>query len=126
MKSRSELKRKKKFKLLTWISITILLIIAITGNNYFQQYAFYLNISIITIISILSSIMILKTKKGKKILDIFLKSRIEMQKIIWPSQKETLQITILVIIFTFFATLGFWGLDSILIYLMTFITNLRF
>ncbi|QCI23556.1 preprotein translocase subunit SecE [Buchnera aphidicola] len=49
----------------------------------------------------------------------------EIYKITWPNLTETFRTTIIVIITTFIISLILWGLDNILIRLVSFITSLR-
>ncbi len=51
-------------------------------------------------------------------------ARVEM-KVIWPTRQETLQTTLIVAAVTAVMSLILWGLDGILVRLVSFITSLR-
>jgi len=70
--------------------------------------------------------MALLTKKGKASLEFAREARIEMRKVIWPTRHETLQTTLIVALITLVMSLILWGIDSILVRLISFITGLRF
>ncbi|QJC29172.1 preprotein translocase subunit SecE [Enterobacteriaceae endosymbiont of Plateumaris rustica] len=119
--------KKSKFILefIKW-TISILLFIFIIIYDYlYQNIEFAVRIIIICPILILIIFTILSTNKGEKIFLFIRETRIETLKVIWPSYKETLQITLIIIIITLIMSIIIWGLDSILIFLISFLTNMR-
>ncbi|WP_067569181.1 preprotein translocase subunit SecE [Candidatus Mikella endobia] len=64
--------------------------------------------------------------KDKSIIFFIFKVYIELRQIIWPKCQETLQMTLIVTIVTTILSFILWGLDSIIIYIISFITGLRF
>ncbi|QJC28727.1 preprotein translocase subunit SecE [Enterobacteriaceae endosymbiont of Plateumaris consimilis] len=107
-------------------TISIVLFISIIICDYlYQNIELPIRIIIICPILILIVFIILSTKTGKKIFLFIRETRIETRKVIWPSYKETLQITLIIIIITLIISLIIWCLDSILIYLISFLTNMR-
>ncbi|QJC29619.1 preprotein translocase subunit SecE [Enterobacteriaceae endosymbiont of Plateumaris pusilla] len=110
---------------LKW-TISLFLFISIIVYDYlYQNVEFPIRIIIICPILILIIFIILSTDKGKKIFLFIRESRIETRKVIWPTYKETLHITSIVIIITLIISIIIWGLDNILIYLISFLTNMR-
>lgn len=63
--------------------------------------------------------------KGKATLAFAREARVEMRKVIWPTRQETLQTTLIVAAVTAVMSLILWGLDGILVRLVSFITSLR-
>ncbi|MGP1930678.1 MAG: preprotein translocase subunit SecE [Arsenophonus sp. ET-YP4-MAG3] len=114
------------FDLVKWFLFAVLLIIAIVGNYYFRQYNLALRIIIVVTIVIFAGGIALLTKKGKKTLAFTHEARIEMRKVIWPTRNEVLQTTLIVGVVTVIMALILWGLDGILVLLVSFITELRF
>ena len=55
-----------------------------------------------------------------------LEARTEVRKVIWPTRQETLHTTLIVAAVTAVMSLILWGLDGILVRLVSFITGLRF
>ena len=53
-------------------------------------------------------------------------ARTEVRKVIWPTRQETLHTTLIVAAVTAVMSLILWGLDGILVRLVSFITGLRF
>ncbi|QJC28278.1 preprotein translocase subunit SecE [Enterobacteriaceae endosymbiont of Plateumaris braccata] len=108
-----------------WIISIILFISIIIYDYLYQNLELPIRIIIICPILILIIFIILSTNKGKKILLFIRETRIETRKVVWPTYKETLQITLIIIIITLIMSLIIWGLDSILIYLISLLTNMR-
>ena len=52
-------------------------------------------------------------------------ARTEVRKVIWPTRQETLHTTLIVAAVTAVMSLILWGLDGILVRLVSFITGLR-
>ncbi|CAL1329047.1 preprotein translocase subunit SecE [Candidatus Providencia siddallii] len=118
-------KNKNNIEIFKWGIVFILLIIAIIGNYYFRKYNLIIRFFVIISLILLSGIIALWTKKGKKILEFTKESFIEIKKVIWPTKQETLQITLVVAIVTTIMSLILWGLDSILVRFISFITNIK-
>nr|BET44415.1 MAG: preprotein translocase subunit SecE [Candidatus Aschnera chinzeii] len=114
------------YDIFKWIIATTCLLIAIISNFYFKKYNIFLQI-IITTLLILSSILIgLRTKSGKLLLLFAREAYIELKKVIWPTYYETLQMTLIIIAVAIIIALILWGLDTILVRVVSFIINMRF
>ncbi|MGP1956710.1 MAG: preprotein translocase subunit SecE [Arsenophonus sp. NC-PE1-MAG3] len=117
---------RRSFDVVKWLLVAILLIIAIVGNYYFRQYNLTLRVISVVIFTALASGIALWTTKGKATLIFFREARIEIRKVIWPTRQETLQTTLIVAAVTVVMALILFGLDGILVRLVSFITGLRF
>ena len=56
----------------------------------------------------------LQTASGKSVWNLFKEGRVEIRKVVWPTQQETTQTTLIVVVAVFFVGLLLWGLDSAL------------
>ena len=56
----------------------------------------------------------------------FSEAKVEGRKVVWPTRAETRQTTLIVIAVTVLTSLFFWAIDSIIIALINFLTDLRF
>jgi preprotein translocase subunit SecE len=61
--------------------------------------------------------MAMTSLQGKRLWSFIQGSRIEIRKVVWPTQQETTQTAIAVFVFTLVMALFFWGLDSLLLWL---------
>jgi len=68
----------------------------------------------------------LLTSKGKATVAFAREARTEVRKVVWPTRQETLHTTLIVAAVTAVMSLILWGLDGILVRLVSFITGLRF
>ncbi|MBK4765438.1 MAG: preprotein translocase subunit SecE [Pantoea sp. Brub] len=109
-----------------WFIIAILLFIAVVGNHYYSSVNVYLRILVVITIIAISGGIALLTKKGKYVFNFAKEAKNEMRKVIWPTRQETFNTTLVIILVTIVTSLILWGLDSILVRIVSFITNLRF
>lgn len=109
-----------------WLFVVILLVAAIVGNYYYRDISLPLRALAVVIIIALAGALALVTVKGKASIAFAREARTEMRKVIWPTRQEALQTTLIVAVVTAVMSLILWGLDGILIHLVSFITGLRF
>ncbi|MCC8365661.1 MULTISPECIES: preprotein translocase subunit SecE [Xenorhabdus] len=109
-----------------WLLVAVLLVVAIVGNYYYREYNLPLRaIAVVAIVALAGAVALL-TAKGKAALAFARESRVEMRKVIWPTRQEALHTTLIVAAVTAVMSLILWGLDGILVRLVSFITGLRF
>lgn len=115
---------------LKWLLVLILVIVVIWGNYYFAQpTAIYpvgsiVRIIAVAVLAVAALALAATTKRGKQIILFSKESRLELRKVVWPTRKETIHTTILIAIITVITSLFLWGLDNIMIRLVTFLTLL--
>ncbi|AEW44834.1 preprotein translocase IISP family, membrane subunit [Serratia symbiotica str. 'Cinara cedri'] len=110
-----------------WFIIAMLLLVAIVGNYYYRDLSLPLHALAVMLIMIFASIvMALMTAKGKLIIAFTREARTEVRKVIWPTCQETLHTTLIIAAVTVVMSIILWGLDGVLVRLVSFITGLRF
>ena len=110
-----------------WIICVILVLIAAVGNIYFgDQFSSVVRVPAMVVLLLLALFVAAITNQGTVARTFLKESRIELRKIIWPTRQETTQTTLVVMGVTVVVSLILWGLDSIIVSLINFITNLRF
>ncbi len=109
-----------------WVVVTLLLIAAIYGNYYFRDVGLLARASSVIGVIIIAGVVALTTIKGKASIVFAREARVEIRKVIWPTRQETLHTTMIVAVVTAVMSLILWGLDGILVRLVSFITSLRF
>lgn len=86
-------------------------------------YYYYLELSLpLRVLMVLGGFgagvtMAMTSMQGKRLWAFVQGSRIEIRKVVWPTQQETTQTAIAVFVFTLVMALFFWGLDSFLLWL---------
>jgi preprotein translocase subunit SecE len=58
----------------------------------------------------------MQTASGKSAWNLLKEGRVEIRKVVWPTQQETTQTTLIVVVAVFVVGLLLWGLDSALSY----------
>lgn len=114
-------------EIIKWLVVIALLIVAIVGNYYYRDINLPLRaLAVVVIIVVAAGIALLMTIKGKAAVAFAREARTEVRKVVWPTRQETLQTTLIVAAVTAVMSLILWGLDGILVRLVSFITGLRF
>lgn len=110
-----------------WLICVILVLIAAVGNIYFgDQFSSVVRVPAMVVLLLLALFVAAITNQGTVARTFLKESRIELRKIIWPTRQEATQTTLVVMGVTVVVSLILWGLDSIIVSLINFITNLRF
>ncbi|HGO5824154.1 TPA: preprotein translocase subunit SecE [Mannheimia haemolytica] len=110
-----------------WLLSIILLVVAAVGNTYFASH-FSLVVRVLLLVVLLVGAVALAafTNQGQKAIHFIKDSRTELRKIIWPTRSEATQTTLIVLAMCLVVALVLWGIDSLIVALITFLTNLRF
>lgn len=110
-----------------WVMVIVAVAIAALGNIYFtEQFSAPVRIIGMILLLVIALGLAAITNQGKRALTFFKESKIELRKIVWPTRQETTQTTLIIIGVTVVVSLILWGLDSIIMTLVTFLTDLRF
>lgn len=108
---------------ISWLSIVI-----ITVGAFFCNYKFALPGAIQSIIWIVWLVLVLllgyATTTGKKVFVFAQESKIELQKVVWPSRQETIQTTTIVMVMVAVTGVILWLLDSVIMWAIAKITHL--
>ncbi|TKI03121.1 preprotein translocase subunit SecE [Martelella alba] len=116
----------RSLEVLKWIVVAILLVVAIVGNYYYRDFSLPLRALVVVLLIAIAGGVALMTTKGKSTVAFAREARTEVRKVIWPTRQEALHTTLIVAAVTAVMSLILWGLDGILVRLVSFITGLRF
>ncbi|MBR0573557.1 MULTISPECIES: preprotein translocase subunit SecE [Pasteurellaceae] len=110
-----------------WVIAITLLAVAAVGNVYFTTH-FGLLVRVLLMVGLLVAGLVIAalTNEGIRAIRFLKESRLELRKIIWPTRQESTQTTFIVIAITVVVSLALWAMDSIIVQLVTFLTELRF
>ncbi|WP_300005355.1 preprotein translocase subunit SecE [uncultured Cedecea sp.] len=113
-------------EIMKWLVVAILVAVAGVGNYFYRDVSLPLRaLAVVVLIAVAGGIALL-TAKGKATVTFAREARTEMRKVVWPTRQETLHTTLIVAAVTAVMSLILWGLDGILVRLVSFITGLRF
>ena len=119
--------KSKGLNTLLWILVAVFFAAAAIGNVYFQKvYSLPIRVVGVVIALVIAFALAAITNQGTKARTFFKDSKIEAQKVVWPSRQEARQTTLIVIGVTIIASLFFWATDSIIVTVINFLTDLRF
>lgn len=108
-----------------WAVAIILIGVAAVGNAYFaSHFAIIVRVLLLVVLIIGAVVCAALTNQGQKAIGFMKESRMELRKIVWPTRPEATQTTLIVVAMCLVVALALWGIDSIIVALITFITNL--
>jgi len=110
-----------RFDSVKWIVVVALLAVAIVGNSYFSEQSLLYRVLGIVAISAVAGLIALQTAKGAAFWTLIKGSRTEIRKVVWPTRQETVQTTLIVLVFVVLVALMLWGLDSLLGWLVSLV-----
>lgn len=119
--------KSKGVNTLLWILAIALLVVAAVGNAYFaSHFSFIVRILLLVVLLVGGVVLAALTNQGQKTIGFMKDSRHELRKIVWPTRQESTQTTLIVVAVCVVVALALWGIDSIIVSIITFLTNLRF
>ncbi|QIE01807.1 preprotein translocase subunit SecE [Buchnera aphidicola] len=119
-------KKSKVLEKIKWLSISFFLLLLFFIKYYFYKIQLLIRVFIILFLALCAGGIFLYTKKGKHILSLIIMSKQEMKKIIWPTYKETLYTTLIIISVAILISFLLWCADNIILHLIALIISLRF
>ena len=102
------------FDWLKWLIVVSLLSGGIFGNWYYQDEMLLVRVIGLLAIAAAAILVALQTERGRAIWALLKESRTEVRRVVWPSNQETTQTTMVVLLLVFIFALILWGLDALL------------
>lgn len=99
---------------LKWLVVAALLAGGVFANWYYQDEMLLLRVAGLLATAAVAILLALQTERGKAIWSLLKEARTEVRRVVWPSNQETTQTTLVVIAIVFVFALILWGLDSLL------------
>ncbi|PJG84360.1 preprotein translocase subunit SecE [Conservatibacter flavescens] len=122
-----EVQKSKGANLFLWFIVLAVVIATAVGNIYFaDQFSTPIRVVAIVVLLAIALGIAALTNQGKTALTFLKESKTELRKIVWPTRPETMQTTFIVMGVTVIVSLILWGFDSIIMSVVTFLTDLRF
>ena len=99
---------------LKWLIVAALLAGGVFANWYYQDEMLLIRVVGLLATAAVAILLALQTARGKTIWVLLKESRTEVRRVVWPSNQETTQTTMVVLLLVFIFALILWGLDSLL------------
>jgi preprotein translocase subunit SecE len=114
-----------RFNWVKWLIAAFLFIAGIVANYYYNEQPWPLRLLGWLFLLGLMTIIILQTPQGKQVLSFARESRMELRKVVWPTYQETVQTTLFIAVMVVVLALILWGIDSVLMWLIGWLTGQR-
>ena len=114
-----------RFDGLKWVVVAMLLVTGVVANSYYAATPITIRL-IAGLLLFCTTVLIASfTGKGRRAWSFAREARIEMQKVVWPTRQEIVQTTGIVIVMVVVMGLLLWGIDSVVLWLISFVTGQR-
>lgn len=116
-------KQKKQLGIFLWALVVLLLIVGVVANYYFSSVALALRLSGWIVLVCIVVLLVSKTSSGQKLWQFSKEARIELRKVVWPTREETIRTTMMVGAMVVAVSLVLWGIDSVLLSLVNWLSG---
>ncbi len=125
MMSKLEFQQSDRFNWLKWLIISLLLVAGIVANYYYSAQPWPLRLLGWLFLMMIVLFVAAQTEQGKQTLNFAREARIELRKVHWPTRQETMQTTLVVAAMVVVLALVLWGIDGILMWLISWLMGQR-
>ena len=99
---------------LKWLTVTSLIGVAVYANWYFQEQSLLARVFGLLLVVGLVFVISITTSRGHSAWNLVKDARSEIRRVVWPTNNETTQTTLVVLVMVFIFAMILWGLDSLL------------
>ena len=97
-----------------WVVVTTLVVLAIWGNGYYAEISPLYRALAIVGLALVAGFVGLQTEQGKAFNQLRKDAAIELRKVVWPTRQETVQTTLIVLVFVVIVALILFLMDWVL------------
>jgi preprotein translocase subunit SecE len=97
-----------------WIIATVLVALAIWGNSYYADISPLYRALAIVAVAVVAGFVALQTEQGRAFNQLRKDAMIELRKVVWPTRQETVQTTLIVLVFVVIVALILFMFDWVL------------
>jgi len=95
----------------------------LVGYYYFADGSALLRALAVMAALAIAAVVSFTSVQGRAFWKFIQSSRVELNKVVWPTREETIQTTLVVLVVAMFGGVFFWALDFFLLWLTTRITG---
>ena len=99
---------------LKWGVVGAIIALSVYANWYYQDQSLFYRVVGLIAMAVFAFFTALKTVKGNAAWNLLKEARGEIRRVVWPTNNETTQTTLVVLVMVFIFSLILWGLDSLL------------
>ncbi len=104
---------------LKWLVVAALLGGGIYGNWYYQDESLLIRVAALLAGAMVAAFIAIQTERGRTTWNLMKEARSEIRRVVWPSNQETTQTTLVVLVLVLIFALILWGLDSLLSWIVS-------
>ena len=104
---------------LKWLVVAGILGGGVYGNWFYQDESLLIRVAALIGLAIVAALIAVSTERGRATWTLMKEARTEIRRVVWPSNQETSQTTLVVLILVLIFALILWGLDSLLGWLVS-------
>jgi preprotein translocase subunit SecE len=104
---------------LKWLVVAALLGGGVYGNWYYQDESLLIRVIALLVGAAVAGFIAVQTERGRNVWILLKESRSEIRRVVWPSNQETSQTTLVVLVLVLVFALILWGLDSLLSWIVS-------
>jgi preprotein translocase subunit SecE len=117
-------KTDSSLDILKWIVALLLIAGGLAANYYYITQPMPIRlIGWIVLVAVAGGIL-LTTEQGQRFLRFAKESKVEMQKVAWPSRQETTKSTVMVAVMVMFVSLILWLMDMGIFWVIGLVTSI--
>ena len=99
---------------LKWLVVFALLGGGVYGNWYYQDESLLIRVVALLALAAAAAFVAVQTERGRNTWVLLKEARSEIRRVVWPTNQETTQTTLVVLVLVLIFALILWGLDSLL------------
>lgn len=107
---------------LLWLAIAVL-VVSMAGYYYFTDFTDLVRVLGLLAGVVVAVLIVSRAAVGKTAISYIQGSRTEVRRMVWPTRRETVQTTLLVVVFVLILAAFIWALDIVLAYAVTLLTG---
>jgi len=104
---------------LKWLVVAVLLGGGVYGNWFYQDESLLIRVIALLAVAIVAGLVAVQTERGRSTWNLMKEARGEIRRVVWPSNQETTQTTLVVLVLVLVFAMILWGLDSLLSWVVT-------
>jgi preprotein translocase subunit SecE len=105
------------------VAAAVVLLGGIVAYYYLSDLSIVVRVLVIFFGLVLGVFIAFQSTQGQQIWQFIQGSRVELRKVVWPTQQETMQTTLMVIVFAVVLAIFFFLVDLVLMNVTQFITG---
>ncbi len=113
---------KSSLDFVKWIAVIAVLAVLVVTNFYFEFSTLERTIGLVVALP-LAGFIAAQTTKGREFVQFAKEAKLEVRKVVWPTRQDTNKMTGIVAIATVIVAIILFGLDWVLLKIVSFLTG---